>query len=492
MRTRDSRRGSSFTFVFTLVLLAAAAYVAAKPLSENDVKKLIELQIGDEVIVAKLDKEGAGFSADEKVVTRLKAAGASDAVIAAVEKNAKTQQATGDASYAAPAAAAPGATLDAAAGAAAAGAEVTDFVILLDCSGSMSEPTPDKQPKMDVAKKSVTDLVQRMPAGTKVMFVIYGHDKALECQAVKVVRPLSPLDDAGKSELTKTIAELKPVGGTPIALAIKTAGEELKKASNVGTAGLVLISDGKESCKGDPAAEAKALVEDPKLKGGVTVIGFGVAGDERASLEAIASAGKGKYYDAKDAASLEVAVKKVEPAGGKRRAIRVLKPAAADFELPAMARMGLVAAEGYGPDSTAYRPLAEVKGYDMDLRLPSAEKFDVWWIPAQGRPVRMIAGMSIADRKRVEVKPEEHLGIVQVKGDGLPAPKVVALVEPEGYGPDTAGAFRPVQTCTKYGELMVVPAGKYDLWLKADDGGAVAEVLEKKLEVPAGKVTVIE
>ena len=247
----------------------------------------------------------------------------------------------------------------------------------------MQEPTPDGKPKMDVAKKSVTELVQRIPNGMKVMFVIYGHDKAMECKAVKVVRPLSPLDDAGKAELTKTIAELKPTGGTPIALAIKTAGEELKKAEGVGTCGIVLISDGKESCKGDPAAEAKALVEDPKLKGGVTVIGFGVAGEERASLEAIAAAGKGKYYDAADAAGLEVAVKKVEPAGGKRRAIRVLKPA---MELPPMAKMGLVPADGYGPDSASYRPLAEVKNYDMDLRLPSAEKFDIWWVPKQGRP----------------------------------------------------------------------------------------------------------
>jgi hypothetical protein len=311
----------------------------------------------------------------------------------------------------------------------------------------------------------------------------------MECKAVKVVRPLSPLDDAGKSELTQTIAGLKPTGGTPIALAIKTAGEELKKAEGVGTCGIVLISDGKESCKGDPAAEAKALVDDPKLKGGVTVIGFGVAGEERASLEAIASAGKGKYYDAADAAGLEVAVKKVEPAGGKRRAIRVLKPTG--FELPPMLKMGLVPAEGYGPDSASYRPLAEVKSYDMDLRLPSAEKYDIWWVPKQGRPVRMLSGISIADRKRVEIKPEEHLGIVKVMGDGLPAPKVVGLVTPEGYGPDSA-SFRPVQSCAKFGETMVVPAGDYDLWMKSAEDGAVAETLEKKLKVPAGKVTTIE
>jgi hypothetical protein len=161
------------------------------------------------------------------------------------------------------------------------------------------------------------------------------------------------------------------------------------------------------------------------------------------------------------------------------------------MELPPMAKMGLVPADGYGPDSASYRPLAEVKNYEMDLRLPSAEKFDVWWVPKQGRPVRMLAGISISERKRVEFKPEEHLGVVKVMGDGLPAPKVVALVTPEGYGPDSA-SFHPVQSCAKYGEAMVVPAGDYDLWMKPAEDGVVAETLEKKLKVPAGKVTTIE
>src|SRR5688572_18989713 len=84
------RRSTSLALLLVLTaLLACAREAGAKPLSEQDLAKLIELQIGDEAIVAKLEKEGAAFSADAEVVKRLKAAGASDTVLGAVEKSAK-------------------------------------------------------------------------------------------------------------------------------------------------------------------------------------------------------------------------------------------------------------------------------------------------------------------------------------------------------------------------------------------------------------------
>ncbi|HEX6986852.1 MAG TPA: hypothetical protein VF170_15855, partial [Planctomycetaceae bacterium] len=65
---------------------------------------------------------------------------------------------------------------------------------------------------------------------------------------------------------------------------------------------MVLVSDGMETCKGDPAREAAALAEKFNLTFGV--VGFDVRPEERKSLEAIAEAGNGKYYDARSAAEL--------------------------------------------------------------------------------------------------------------------------------------------------------------------------------------------
>jgi len=184
--------------------------------------------------------------------------------------------------------------------------EVTDVAVVLDCSGSMKEQTSDGEPKMEVARRVVDDLVASIPNGLGLTFVVYGHDKRSECRAVEVLRSPDALDDATKGELRSMIARLQPVGQTPIALALRTAGAELAKKT--GQCGLVLISDGKETCHGDPAAETAALVRNLDLAFGAHVIGFDVDAEGRAQLEEIAAVGQGKYYDAKNAEQLTEAV----------------------------------------------------------------------------------------------------------------------------------------------------------------------------------------
>lgn len=60
--------------------------------------------------------------------------------------------------------------------AAPAGGDVTDLALILDCSGSMSQATTGGETKMAAAKRVLTDLVSRIPAGLNVTFVIYGHE----------------------------------------------------------------------------------------------------------------------------------------------------------------------------------------------------------------------------------------------------------------------------------------------------------------------------
>src|SRR5262245_8508830 len=65
---------------------ALAAPGAAAPLSEDDLVKLVALGLDDAVIVTRIDKAGLSFRADEAALQRLKKAGASAAVLAAVWK----------------------------------------------------------------------------------------------------------------------------------------------------------------------------------------------------------------------------------------------------------------------------------------------------------------------------------------------------------------------------------------------------------------------
>ena len=336
----------------TLVLAAGLAWSQTpKALSEENLVTMIKLGVDDAAIGSMLQKQGIGFAVDEAALERLKKDGASEAVLAAVRKAGAPK----------PAAGAPDNaityqnvldllqrrvpeeqilkrleqsptlfTLDAAqveelkkAGAsetllaalpgkrdAHPNVEITDFAIILDCSASMAEPTKEGPAKMTVAKRVVTELVQKIPEGLNLAFLIYGHDKDLKCQAVKVARPMSVLDAGGRAELVRMIAGLQPEGATPIALALRAAGAELARGDAPG--GLVLISDGKETCGGNPAAEAATLAANPKLTFGVNVIGFDVRPEERAALEEIARAGKkGKYYNPTTAAEFREVVQAI-------------------------------------------------------------------------------------------------------------------------------------------------------------------------------------
>ncbi len=77
----------------------------------------------------------------------------------------------------------------------------------------------------------------------------------------------------------------------------------IAKGDKASTPVVYLISDGEETCGGDPVAAAKAL-NGSGVNAIVNVIGFDVDAETRAQLEAISEAGGGKYFAAKDSAAL--------------------------------------------------------------------------------------------------------------------------------------------------------------------------------------------
>jgi WD40 repeat protein len=78
--------------VIPLLGLLVARADGPKPLSEADLLKLIELQIREKAIIARVEKAGVDFKMDDAVIERLKKAGASEAVLAAVRKGKTAEQ----------------------------------------------------------------------------------------------------------------------------------------------------------------------------------------------------------------------------------------------------------------------------------------------------------------------------------------------------------------------------------------------------------------
>jgi len=177
---------------------------------------------------------------------------------------------------------------------------IGNIEIILDASGSMSGQI-DGRRKIAIAHAALVALVGKLPDHTNVALRAYGHRKSNDCNDVELLTPLGALD---RGALIAQINAVNPAqeGRTPIGTSLKQVAQDLQGAQ--GDVLVVLVSDGDETCDGDPAAVATRIhADNAKIR--FDVIGFNVGPKEwRARLSGIAQGGGGSYFDAKDAAQL--------------------------------------------------------------------------------------------------------------------------------------------------------------------------------------------
>jgi Ca-activated chloride channel family protein len=116
---------------------------------------------------------------------------------------------------------------------------------------------------------------------------------------------IQPLSILNKMQLTQAINSFQPMGYTPIAGALKKAKEIVEENDPEKTTNIIyLISDGIETCDGDPVAVAKEL-NSLNVQTMVNIVGFGVNDSAQAQLQATALAGGGEYYSVNSAEEME-------------------------------------------------------------------------------------------------------------------------------------------------------------------------------------------
>ena len=178
--------------------------------------------------------------------------------------------------------------------------------LIIDASGSMAARMEGRS-KMDIAKEVLSGLLADLPADAQVAVRAYGHRRKNDCNDIELLAPLGP---RGSAPVEGRVKALKPVGMTPIAGSLEAAGKDF--AGREGQRNVViLVSDGQETCKGDPCAVAKGL-RQAGVQVEVNVIGFDVKADERKQLECIAEGGGGRYYNAANAKEFQVAAAEVK------------------------------------------------------------------------------------------------------------------------------------------------------------------------------------
>ncbi|NNJ09953.1 VWA domain-containing protein [Chloroflexales bacterium ZM16-3] len=185
-----------------------------------------------------------------------------------------------------------------------AAATVENIYFIFDASGSMLARI-DGQRKIEIARQAMGALVQDLGESTNVALRTYGRNRADDCSDIELLSPLAPLS---RESLLSQIDSIQPVNlsRTPIGSSLAAIASDLGDAQ--GETLVVLLSDGEESCDGDPVAEATRLhADNPQVR--VSVVGFDIAPELQARMAEIAEAGGGSYFGAADVNQLGDALK---------------------------------------------------------------------------------------------------------------------------------------------------------------------------------------
>ena len=147
--------------------------------------------------------------------------------------------------------------------------------LILDASGSMKRRL-DGRAMIDVAKEVMSGVVNALPDNAQVALRFYGHrireGVKGDCQDTELVFPFGKID---KTRMLARVRAVQALGTTPIDYTLRQIARDF--GSTAGEKLVVLVTDGKEECKGDPAA-AVAELQAQGLKLRLNIVGFRARG----------------------------------------------------------------------------------------------------------------------------------------------------------------------------------------------------------------------
>jgi von Willebrand factor type A domain-containing protein len=185
--------------------------------------------------------------------------------------------------------------------------------LILDSSGSMAGELDAGQTRIAAAKQVLNQVIDELPVqeGINVGFRVYGHKgnntqagKDESCRSTELKVPIQGVD---KEALRNQVNSYTPVGWTPLALSLRESAKDFHIPAADEANFDVLVTDGLESCGGDPCSASRILKEGEKA---ITtyVIGLALEEDERQNLQCIVDESGGLLLGAGSADELSRAL----------------------------------------------------------------------------------------------------------------------------------------------------------------------------------------
>lgn len=140
-----------------------------------------------------------------------------------------------------------------------------DAMIVFDASKSMQAAAGDNAGlrRIDAVRTALSRVLPRVAPKRPLGLITYGPGPRAACDNVSL--ELRPALNAGE-KIQSRVDALKPDGRTPLSRSVRRAADVLDFRNRPGT--IVLLTDGEETCGGDPCA----LARDLKREGARTTV----------------------------------------------------------------------------------------------------------------------------------------------------------------------------------------------------------------------------
>jgi Ca-activated chloride channel family protein len=150
-----------------------------------------------------------------------------------------------------------------------------DAMLIFDASGSMAGTdrlgvsTPIPITRIDKLRTALSKVLPTATRYRRVGLITYGPGPYQQCNVELNFAPMANATEA----LMHEVNSLNPAGKTPLVAAVKQAAEVLKFREKPGV--IVVVTDGEETCGGDPCELGKMLQEEA-MQLTVHIIGYRV------------------------------------------------------------------------------------------------------------------------------------------------------------------------------------------------------------------------
>lgn len=157
-------------------------------------------------------------------------------------------------------------------------ADHPNTIIVIDGSGSMWGQIGGR-PKLEIARETLADVLVDFPTDRGLGLLAYGHRRKGDCSDIELLVPPTP---GTAAQVLSTSNTMRFLGKTPLTDAVRRAALDLRSTEEAAT--VILITDGVETCAGDPCALGREL-EQSGVDFTAHVVGFGLQGAETTALQ---------------------------------------------------------------------------------------------------------------------------------------------------------------------------------------------------------------